>query len=153
MINYTIEKLLPENYDKCNNIWDMSEYPKYAKRFYNDLLSGNRIIFVYIENGEYLGEGALVFDKDGDSDYTIKSKRIYVSRMNTKAEYRNRGIGGIILDYLIDYAKGLGFEEISVGVNKDNAVAKHLYEKKGFDTVIFDGKDDLGEYVKLLKKL
>jgi ribosomal protein S18 acetylase RimI-like enzyme len=73
--------------------------------------------------------------------------------MLVKAEYRNRGIGGIILDYLIDYAKQLGYEEISVGVDIDNLNARHLYDKKGFTNVIFEGEDELGKYVKLLKEL
>ena len=151
-MNYTIEKLLPENYDKCGNIWDMVKHAEAAKRYKNELLSGNRVIFVYIENGEYLGEGSLVLEND-DNDYTIKDKRIYLSRMITKPEYRNKGIGGIILDYLVDYARELGYEEMSLGVNKDNPAACHLYKKKGFDTVIFDGADEHGEYVKLVKKL
>ncbi|MDV2629519.1 MULTISPECIES: GNAT family N-acetyltransferase [Bacillus] len=59
-------------------------------------------------------------------------------------------MGGIIVDYLIDYAKQLGFEEITFGVDTDNLNARHLYEKKGFTTVLFLGED---EYVKLLKVL
>lgn len=42
---------------------------------------------------------------------------------------------------------------MSVGVNLNNYNAKHLYEKKGFTEIIFDGEDDDGKYVKLLKKL
>ncbi|MEC2176987.1 GNAT family N-acetyltransferase, partial [Bacillus amyloliquefaciens] len=86
-------------------------------------------------------------------DYTIPDKRIYLSRMIVKEGYRNRGIGGIIVDYLIDYAKHLGYEEITLGVDTDNLNARHLYEKKGFTTVLFLGEDEYGEYVKLLKKL
>nr|WP_319005528.1 GNAT family N-acetyltransferase [Metabacillus litoralis] len=54
-----------------------------------------------------MGEGSLVF-QNNDPDYTIPDKRIYLSRMIVKEEYRNRGIGGVIVDYLIDYAKQLG---------------------------------------------
>jgi len=70
-----------------------------------------------------------------------------------KAEYRNRGIGGILADYLIDYAKQPGYEEISVGVDLDNLVARHLYEKKGFTNKIFEGEDEYGKYMKLIRKL
>ncbi|MFE6952577.1 GNAT family N-acetyltransferase [Bacillus velezensis] len=38
--------------------------------------------------------------------------------MIVKEGYRNCGIGGIIVDFLIDYAKQLGFEEITLGVDK-----------------------------------
>ncbi|RDW15115.1 GNAT family N-acetyltransferase [Oceanobacillus chungangensis] len=130
----------------------MDKKQKMAKMFYDELISGNRITFIYLENNEFIGEGSLVF-KNNDPDYTIPDKRIYLSRMIVKDEYRNRGVGGIILDYLIDYAEQLGYEEISLGVDTDNSSARHLYEKKGFTNVLYMGEDEYGEYVKLLKKL
>ncbi len=149
---YSIIKLQPEDYGKCSNIWDMQRNSENAKKWYDELVEGTRIIFIYLENGEFIGEGSLVL-KNNDPDYTIPDKRIYLSRLIIKAEYRNRGIGGIIVDFLINYAKELGFEEISVGVDIDNIVAKHLYEKKGFTNIIFEGEDELGKYIKILKKL
>ncbi|GGM24340.1 hypothetical protein GCM10011351_07600 [Paraliobacillus quinghaiensis] len=152
MTSYQIKKLNIKDYNKCSDIWDMDNNPKMAKFFYDDLVSGNRITFVYLENNLFIGEGSLVF-RNNDPDYTIPGKRIYLSRMIVKEEYRNRGIGGIILDYLIDYAEQLGYSEIAVGVDIDNLNARHLYEKKGFTNVLFIGEDEYGEYVKLLKKL
>ena len=152
MTSYKIKKLNPEEFNKCSNIWDMDKHKNMAKMFYEELVSGNRITFIYSENNECIGEGSLVF-KNNDPDYTIPNKRIYLSRMIVKEEYRNRGIGGIILDYLIDYAEQLGYEEITLGVDTDNFNARHLYEKKGFTNVLFIGEDEYGEYVKLLKNL
>lgn len=147
-----IIKLDPSDYEKCNNIWDMKKYPNKAQLWYDQLLCGNRITFVYIENGEFVGEGSLLFDRE-DPDYTIPQKRIYLSRMIVKKEFRNRGIGGVLIDYIVDYARRLGYKEMSLGVDIDNLPALHLYEKKGFTDVIFHGADEDGEYVKLLKKL
>ena len=151
-MNYVIEKLAPENYQKLSNIWDMERNPEAAKRYYDELVSGNRIIFVYIENGEYLGEGSIVLDRN-DPDYTIENERIYISRMVVKKEHRGRGIGSIILDFLIDYSKNLGYKEMSLGVDIVNIGARWLYEKKGFTNIIFVGEDEAGKYVKLLKTL
>ncbi|WP_208586139.1 GNAT family N-acetyltransferase [Gracilibacillus suaedae] len=152
MTTYQMKKLKPEEYNKCSNIWNMEEKPKMKKLFYDELVSGNRITFIYVVNNEFLGEGSLVYSND-DPDYTIPNKRIYLSRMIVKEEYRNRGIGGIIVDYLIDYAKQLRYEEITLGVDADNINARHLYEKKGFTIVLDICEDEHGEYVKLLKKL
>ncbi len=151
-MDYKIIKLYPENYFKCANIWDMDRDPNRTSKYYNELISGSRETFVYEKEGEYLGEGSIVF-ANNDPDYTIPGKRVYLSRMIIKKEYRNKGIGSIIIDYLLDYAKAQGFKEISVGVDIDNTVAWHLYEKKGFNNVIFEGEDDAGKYVKLLKEL
>ena len=150
--NGKIIKLEPENYSKCSNIWNMEKNPEQTRRWYEDILSGNRATFVYVENGEYIGEGALVFD-EGDPDYTIAGQRIYLSRMIVKHDCRNRGVGGEILDFLVDYAKSLGYSEMSLGVDIINVGARWLYEKRGFTNTIFVGEDKDGKYVKLLKTL
>lgn len=147
----TIERLNPDDYHKCANIWNMKSQPL-AEKWLDEIKSGNRLVFIYKINGEFIGEGALVFDT-GDSDYTIPDKRIYVSRMIVKKEYRNRGIGSEILDFLIEKAKEMGFEEMTIGVDKDNVNALHLYKKYGFTEVLFDGADENGEYYKLMKRI
>jgi ribosomal protein S18 acetylase RimI-like enzyme len=73
--------------------------------------------------------------------------------MIVKKEFRNRGIAGMLIDHMVDYARELGYKEMSLGVNVDNLAARHLYEKKGFTEIIFHGSDEDGEYVKLIKKL
>ena len=146
-----IEPLNPEDYHKCSNIWNMKSQPL-ADKWYDEIVSGNRIVYVYKINGEFIGEGALVFD-EGDSDYTIPQKRIYVSRMIVKKEYRNRGIGSEILEFLIEKATEMGYTEMTIGVDKDNVNALHLYRKYGFTQVLFDGADEDGEYYKLLKRI
>ena len=147
-----IRKLLPEEYNKCNNIWDMNRQADLARTFYDELISGNRVIFVCVCKGEFIGEGALVFEK-GDSDYTIQGQRVYFSRLMVKEECRKQKLGSLIVDNLIRYAAELGYGECSIGVDLDNIAALRLYEKKGFTEVIFRGCDEQGEYVKLLKRL
>ena len=112
----------------------------------------NIIVFIYKINGEFIAEGALVFDM-GDPDYTIPKQRIYVSRMIVKKEYRNQGIGSEILKFLIEKAKAMGYSEITIGVDKDNKNALHMYRKHGFTEVLFDGADEDGEYLKLMKRV
>ena len=125
---------------------------KLTNKFYNELKDGNRITFVYVSNDEYLGEVSLVFDMD-DSDYTIDGKRIYLSRFLVKKEMRNKGIGKQLLNYVFDYARKLGYVEMSVGVDLDNYVALLVYYKYGFDKIIKVDEDVQGKYLKLLKQL
>lgn len=42
----------------------MTKNPSMVKMFYDELVSGNRITFIYKENDEFLGEGSLVFYKN-----------------------------------------------------------------------------------------
>lgn len=147
----TIEPLKPEDYQKCSNIWNMKAQPL-AGKWLEEIKSGNRIVFIYKINGEFIGEGALVLDA-GDPDYTIPGKRIYISRMIVKKEYRNRGIGSEILEFLVAKAKSMDYSEVTIGVDKDNINALHLYQKNGFTQVLFDGADEDGEYFKLMKRI
>ncbi len=149
--NTVIEPLKLEEYYKCSNIWNMKAQPL-AEKWREEIESGNRLVFIYKINGEFIGEGALVLDT-GDPDYTISGQRVYVSRMIVKKEYRNRGIGSEILAFLVDKAKKMGFVEMTIGVDKDNENALHLYRKYGFTEVLFDGADKDGEYYKLMKRI
>lgn len=147
----TIEPLKLEDYQKCSNIWDMSRQPD-ADKWFEEIKNGNRFVFIYKINGEFIGEGALVLDAD-EPDYTIPGKRVYVSRMIVKKKYRNRGIGSEILEFLIRKAESMGFSEMTIGVDKNNLNALHLYKKYGFTEVLFDGADENGEYLKLMKRI
>ncbi len=148
---YTIEPLKLEEYHKCSNIWNMQSQPL-TETWKQEIASGNRLVYIYKIGGNFIGEGALVLDAD-DSDYTIPGQRVYVSRMIVKKEYRNRGIGSTILSFLIEKAKEMEFKEMTIGVDKDNANALHLYRKFGFTQVLFDGSDENGEYFKLMKRI
>ena len=149
--NTIIEPLNIDEYSKCSNIWNMKTQPL-ADKWLEEIKNGNRLVYIYKINGEFIGEGALVLDA-GDADYTIPDKRVYVSRMIVKKEYRNRGIGSTILEFLINKAKEMGFSEMTIGVDKDNKNALHLYRKYGFAEVLFDGADENGEYFKLMKRI
>ncbi|MBO5065409.1 MAG: GNAT family N-acetyltransferase [Clostridia bacterium] len=149
--NTVIEPLKPEEYHKCANIWNMKAQPL-AEKWRDEIEIGNRLVFVYKINREFIGEGALVLDT-GDPDYTIPGRRVYVSRMIVKKEYRNRGIGSEILEFLIRKAEEMDFTEMTIGVDKDNVNALHLYRKYGFTEVLFDGADKDGEFFKLMKRI
>lgn len=146
--NATIEKITADEFYKCANIWDMEKCP-FTDEFYQQIKSGNRLSFAYIINGEFIGQGDLVLDKDG---YTIPNERVYLSRLIVKKEYRGKGIGSLITDFLIDKAKEMGYREISLGVDCNNENALHLYEKNGFK-IYAQGKDEYGEFYKMFKKL
>lgn len=151
MLDYEIKKIGIDEYSKCNNIWDMNKC-EFTEKFKKQIIDGDRFVYIYKINSEFIGEGDLVINVD-DFDYYVPNQRIYVSRMIVKKKYRNHGIGGIILDYLIEQAKEMGYSEMALGVDIDNYNAVHLYQKKGFNTLIKEDEDEYGRFYKLLKKL
>ena len=150
-MTYEVFRLQARDFKKCGNIWDMRKHRKRWHNWRREVRSGKRATYIYTEQGEYLGEGSLVFDS-GDPDYTLSGQRICLSRLIVKSEAQGRSIGGILLDYLCDEAKRMGYSEMSLGVNVVNARARHLYEKHGF-AEIWRGEDKYGKYIKMLKKL
>lgn|GEM_PF-2402871 len=60
-IEYDVIRLKPDDYMRCGNIWNMDADPQRAGKWLAELKSGNRIIFVYTENDEFLGEGYIAF--------------------------------------------------------------------------------------------
>ena len=141
-----------KNFEKCNNIWNMYKNKEHRDKIYNELLNKNRKTFVYVKNDKYIAEASLVFNKE-DKDYTIPGKRIYLSRVIVKKEFRGKGYGKKIMNNIIEYAKKENYEEISLGVNLDNYIAFKLYVDLGFTKIQYIGEDSEGKYVKLIKKL
>ena len=151
-MNCEICKLNIDDFEKCANIWNMDSHKELANRFFSELQSGNRLTYVYKKDGMFVGEISLVFDTD-DSDYTIKDKRLYVSRLVVKKQLRRMGIGRKLVEFASNLAKDMGYKELSIGVDLDNYPALRLYSDTGFNKIIFVGEDDCGKYVKLLKEL
>ena len=147
-----IEKLQLNEFKKCGAIWNMEKQSKLAEKFFSELESGNRVTYIYKDGDEFIGEISLVKEMN-DSDYTLPSQRIYVSRLIVKPDKRRHGIGGILVDFISEKAKELGYKEMSIGVNIDNYPALKLYIDRGFDKVIYIGEDELGRFIKLLKTI
>ena len=151
-MKHEICKLDINDFEKCANIWKMDSNKELAQKFLKELKSGNRITYIYKTGGMFVGEVSLVFD-EGDSDYTVKNQRIYVSRLVVKKTLRRNGIGRKLMEYVIELAKNMNYKEMSIGVDLDNFPALKLYADLGFDKIIFVGEDDHGKYVKLIKEL
>ena len=63
-------------------------------------------------------------------------------------KYRGKGIGKCIMNYLLDYCKNNNINELYLTVDKQNIVAKNLYDKLGFAI-----KKEYNTYYKMIKSL
>ena len=147
-----IIKLDIKNFEKCNNIWNMEKNKELKDRFYKELLSKDRVTFIYTKDEEYIAEIFIVFNKN-DEDYSIPDKRLYISRIIVKKEFRGKGYGKKLMNYVIEFAKREKYNELSLGVNLDNYIALKLYVNLGFTKIQYIGEDSDGKYVKLIKSL
>lgn len=147
-----IIKLDISDYSKCSNIWDMQRQSDLAYKFQSELISGNRITYIFTIDGEFIGEISLIKEMN-DADYTIPGKRVFVSRLIVKYEYRRQGIGRKLIEFITEKAKVMGYSEMTVGVDLVNYPALRLYILSGFDKISYIGEDSQGKYLKLLKKI
>jgi len=152
MSPYIFIPLQLRDFKKTRNIIDLKSKRNRARHWKREMRRGNRRGYVCVEEGMFIAQGDLVYDS-GDPDYTIPGQRIYLSRMVVKHERRGQGIGTAMVHFLCEEARRQGFSEISLGVDKINKTAWHIYNKAGFDILLFDGEDEHGAYVKLMKKL
>lgn len=148
-MNIKIIKLNIHDYHKCSNIWNMEKQKELSDKFYKEILSGNRAVYIYSIDDEYIAEISLVYNTD-DGEYTIPGKRVYVSRLVVKKSFRRRGIGRKLVEFIKTEAENQGFSELSIGVNLDNYAAVRLYASSGFDKIIRIDEDEDGKYAKLL---
>lgn len=140
------------DFDKCGNIWDMQKQGELAARFLREMREGIRTTYIYRIDGDYIGEISIVTDA-GDPQYTIPDRRLYVSRLIVKDEYRRQGIGKKLMDFIVRNAQQEGYRELSIGVDLDNYPALRLYAQMGFDRIVHIGEDEYGRFVKLIKEL
>lgn len=148
---YAIEKLDLREYERCNEIWDMSAC-EFTEKFRREIECGNRVVFIYKKDGKFLGELAYVLDMQ-DPDYTLPKQRVYLSRLIVQPAHRRQGIATVLLRYVLDTVRKMGFTEASIGVDKDNEAALALYRKEGFTECLFEGEDEYGAFYKLMKRL
>lgn len=50
-----------------------------------------------------------------------------------RKDYWGLGIGGVLIESALHYARELGYEQLELGVFDDNGRARHLYRKLGFE--------------------
>ena len=152
-MSHQIVRLLPEDFHRiCPEIWDTVKHEQFARQFERELYSGNRMAYIYQIDGENVAEISMVLDED-DPDYTIAEQRANISHLVVRREYRRQGIGRELVRFIAQKAVEMEYKELSIGVDLNNYPAIKLYVECGFDKVIFIGKDEQGEYLKLLKTL
>ena len=84
-----------------------------------DLLEKSRIPFVLYDNDKPIGAARL----------NIQNNYTKIERMCILSEYRAKGLGKLIMNYLIDYSNNLGVQEVLLSAQVQ---ALGFYESLGF---------------------
>ncbi len=90
-----------------------------------ELNSSNSKYIVAISKGEIIGFAGIKFALD----------QADIMNIVTRKDYRNKGIGTLLVNELISICKEFKANSIFLEVNEDNIPAIKLYEKVGFKNV------------------
>ena len=71
----------------------------------------------------------------GFAGFWIMAGEAHIISIAVKASYRGRGIGELILAHLIDLARSLGADVVTLEARVSNYIAQNLYLKYGFKKV------------------
>ena len=121
--NIKIEKMTINDYESIKDIFN-SDFDSFWNHeiLKEELLNNNSIYFVAKIDDEIVGFAGIKIILDNCDIMNIVSKK----------SYRNNGIGSLLLETLISYAKKSNISNIFLEVSEDNLSAIHLYEKYNF---------------------
>lgn len=126
MKNIQIYDMTVEDYEKIKNhlILEFDSFwtPEILK---SEIDEKNRIYIVAKENGNIVGFAGML----------INNKEAEIMNIVTKVSQRDRGIGNLLLDKIIEISKKNSIEKIFLEVNENNHIALKLYEKVGFQKI------------------
>ena len=89
-------------------------------------------IFVADVDGEVMGYAFCVLGEIKDDTMLLDAKTLHIEDVCVDENTRGTGIGGKILDYVLEYAKESGIDRVDLDVWEFNNTARAFYEKHGF---------------------
>jgi GNAT superfamily N-acetyltransferase len=60
------------------------------------------------------------------------AEECYLAELYVLPAERGRGVGGRLMEAVVERARSRGASHIEIGVDEPDAVARHLYERMGF---------------------
>ncbi|KPU45532.1 protease synthase and sporulation negative regulatory protein PAI 1 [Oxobacter pfennigii] len=62
----------------------------------------------------------------------IDNECFCMERLSVLPEYRHKGYGNMLVNFIFDFVKKFGGKKITIGIVNDNEILKRWYIKKGF---------------------
>lgn len=87
-------------------------------------------VFAAVENGALLGYAFCVFINNSEPSHT-DIKTLYIDDLCVDENCRGKGIGRLLYNYVIDFARKNGCYNVTLNVWADNKNAAAFYEKIG----------------------
>lgn len=127
----TVRPAAPVDLPRLTSLFDYNDVPAMIAENAQLIESGDFSIYLLLEDDALIGELHVTWRSD-DPLAAIDGQRAYLSAFRVREERQGLGYGQHLLREVIRTIEGAGYREITVGVEDDNARAKHMYAKFGF---------------------
>ena len=119
--------------DQVKYMLDKFQSPK---RIYEDITIEGYTYYVVYYSKKLIGYFAVRADKDDEG--------VFISKFYLKKDFRGNGVGRLMMNEVLEYAKEIGKKSICLNVFKDNTDAINIYKKMGF-VIAGKIKTDIGQ--------
>ena len=117
--------------------WD-GEYTKFRRMYaslYRDTQTGRALMWmVETPQKEMVGQAFVVL-RSRELAAADGERRAYIFSFRVKSQYRNKGVGAYLMEFVHDDLRQRGFKFVTLNVAKDNPNAIHLYRRLGYKVI------------------
>lgn len=154
-MDLTVKKLTPEELPLLTELFDYNDIGGMISENTLGIKGGVIDIFALFDGERIIGELHVKYESE-DILEAVRGKRAYLSAFRIHEELQSKGLGKFLLGSVIDTLSDDGYTEFTIGVEDDNARARHIYGAFGFSQIIArkyeEYQGDRYEYDLYLKK-
>lgn len=111
-------------------LFDYNDVPAMIADHTRRIESWEFSIFLLLEEEALIGELHVTWC--GDPPAVMNGQRAYLSAFRIRSDHQGQGLGQMLLHEVLRCIAARGYIEASIGVEDDNAVARHIYARHGF---------------------
>ena len=127
-LNDLLNSIMDENIFTANEKKTPEERKKWFNNYEKERKKGNTVVFVSIEKDEIIGSASVIRQRG-------KRNHVWEIGYQVKKEYRNKGVGSLLVNRVIEFLKENGGEQLIAWVSETNTASINLLKKFGFQKV------------------
>lgn len=131
MADLTLRPMSSAELSALTALFDYNDVPAMIAENTRLIDSGAFSIYLLFEENDLVGELHVTWRSD-DPLASADGQRAYLSAFRIREDRQGLGYGQHLLRGVITAIEARGYREITIGVEDDNALAKHIYTKYGF---------------------
>lgn len=135
MSERAVRALRPDELPLLTALFDYHDPEGMMAECAREMADGTLDIFGLFEADALLGELHARYESD-DPREAVRGRRAYLFAFRVLKTRQGQGLGQLLLKQTLDLLAQAGYSEFTIGVEDDNPLARHIYERFGFTQVV-----------------